>query len=177
MSNFGHVVRVTKSVGNREFTFRSLLEYRYAEYLELLRETGEIQEWDYENQDYLVEFAHGRLTNVKQYLPDFVVYESDEVTKVVELKGFFPSIDYTKIRRFVDGDAYFVSEKMKFSYTEDFPFTLVFAAMPGKSKGQLLRAQKLEKYFNGTENRIIWNAGRDIFKKISWRFDEQNRPY
>lgn len=161
MSNFGHVKRVTRSVGGKEITFRSLFEYRYCVYLQVLKEGGEIQEWWYESPDWLFTFQYGRLNNTKQYLPDFAVLHNDGSYEIAECKGYFPSIDYTKIKAFVD------------HYEEQLvSFTLVFARPPSKTKGQLLRAQKLEKYFDGTENRIIWNADKDIFKRIAWRFDE-----
>ncbi len=40
MAKFGHVQRITTSVGNAEYTFRSKLEYRYAVYLQTLFEAG-----------------------------------------------------------------------------------------------------------------------------------------
>ncbi len=159
MPDFANVKRVTKSVGGREITFRSLLEYRYAVYLQVLKEGGEIQNWWYESQDRLFTFQHGRHNNTKQYLPDFAVLHSGGTYEIVECKGYFPSIDYTKIRAFVD-------------HYNNVKFTLVFARTPSKTKGQLARAQKLAKYFEGTENRIIWNAKKDIFDRIKWRFDE-----
>ncbi len=156
MVDFGHVKRVTRSVGGKEITFRSKLEYRYAEYLQLLQETGEIQAWDYESESVILKQPYHR--NKREYLPDFWVLVDGE-WEIHETKGYFPPKDYTKLK--MTADQY------------DNKVVLIFASMAENPKSAKIRAQKnralrLEPHIH----RIIWNANRDIFKKISFRFDE-----
>ena len=40
MANFGHVEKITESVGGKEYTFRSKLEYRWALWCEFRKEQG-----------------------------------------------------------------------------------------------------------------------------------------
>ena len=89
MANFGHVERITRSVGGKEITFRSLLEYRDCVYLQVLKEGGEIQEWWYESQDWLFTFQHGRLNNTKQYLPDLPYFTMTARMKSLNVKATF----------------------------------------------------------------------------------------
>ena len=55
MPNFGHVMRLTRSVGGTEHTFRSKLEYKWAVWCQLRKEQGIIQEWWYEDEETLLE--------------------------------------------------------------------------------------------------------------------------
>jgi hypothetical protein len=157
MSNFGHVKKVTASVGGKEITFRSKLEYRYAVYLELLREQGHIFAWEYEPEELMHEFQHGRHNNTRVYIPDFAVIK-DGKCEVHECKGYFPPIDYTKIKNFVDDN--------------ENPFVLIFgyvSTKPKKPKGQaqLRRIQRIEKHVD----RVIYDANKTIFKPIKHLFE------
>ena len=156
MSNFGHIQRVTTSVGGRVLTFRSKLEYRYAVYLQLLKDAGEIQDWVYEPQDMAIEFEHGRRGNTRGYLPDFGVLNNDGDWEVHETKGRFMPLDYKKL----------------ISYTQQYanPITLIFGKLADTKshRAQYNRAKKLEPHIK----RIIWNADKQIFARIKYLFTE-----
>lgn len=158
MTYYGHIQRLTRSVGGREYTFRSKLEYRYAVWLQLQKEQGLIKDWFYEDPETLLELETRYLKNKKLYLPDFVVQMLDESYEYHETKGYFPPVDYTKLK--LAAEQY------------DNPITLIFASLNSGSKNSKIRAQRgraerLEPYLK----RIIWNANRDIFKKIQYLFD------
>ena len=149
-SNFGHVQRVTKSVGGKEYTFRSLLEYRWSVWLQLQKEQGLIVDWWFEDEETLLELETRYFKNKKLYLPDFTVKMLDESYEYNELKGYFPPKDATKIR--LAAEQY------------ENPITLIFARKP---KGaQLRRAERLNPFLK----RIIWDAEKTIFKPIRGLF-------
>ena len=155
---FGHVKRIITSVGGREYTFRSLLEYRYSVWLQLQKEQGLILDWTYEDPETLLELETKYFKNKKMYLPDFVVQMLNGDYEYHETKGYFPPKDYTKIK--LAAEQY------------DNPITLVFASLISNSKNSKIRAQydrakKLEPHVK----RIIYRADRDIFKKINYLFD------
>jgi hypothetical protein len=151
MTNFGHIQRVTASVGMREFTFRSKLEYHYAVYLELLKSNGHIQQWEYEPEDMSIEFQHGPRNNTRKYLPDFAVLANDDEWEVHETKGYFPPIDATKLRKYAD--------------MHDNRIILIFG---GKVYGaQKRRVERLSKHIH----RVILGADKELFKPISHLFD------
>ncbi len=154
MSNKYGAQRVSREVGGKLCHFRSKLEYRYCVYLQLLKEQGEIKDWEYEPQDMAIEFQHGRRGNTRGYLPDFAVL-IDDVWEIHECKGMFNPIDYTKLK--------------KYSEIHDNPVTLIFACLKNtkSSRTQYNRAERLEPHIH----RIIWNANEDIFKPISYLFD------
>ena len=69
----------------KEYYFRSKWEANYALYLQWLKDTNKIFEWEYEPQPYY-EFPikHGST----RYLPDFRITNNDGTFYLVELKGF-----------------------------------------------------------------------------------------
>lgn len=73
MSNFGHVQRVTKEIGGKICTFRSLLEMRWAVWCQLRKEQGIILEWWFEDPECLLELETKKFKNKKLYLPDFTI--------------------------------------------------------------------------------------------------------
>ncbi len=151
-SNFGHVERVTECVGGREITFRSKLEYRWAQWLELEKQQGYILEWWYESQDTLLQIETPYFHNQKLYLPDFCVQILDGTCELHECKGWFTPKDYTKLK--------LAAQQYKN------PITLIFASLSDHSKNsktqaQYSRAKRLEPFLK----RIIYNANRDIFRK------------
>jgi len=158
MGRIANVKPVTASVGGKEHTFRSKLEYRYCVYLELLKQAGEIVNWWYEDRETLMEVETAYLHNKKLYLPDFVVQTNTGRYELHECKGFFQQKDAMKLR--LAAQQY------------ENPITLIFAGLPAKSKNKKKRAQreraeKLEPYLK----RVIYHADRDIFKKIKGMFE------
>ncbi len=159
MSNFGHVKRITTSVGNREFTFRSKLEYRWAVWCQLRKDSGEIDDWWYEDADTLLKLETRYLKNKKMYLPDFTIQTSTDNYEFEETKGWFPPKDYTKIK--LAAQQY------------DNPITLIFAGLIGHSKNKKIQAQyKRAKKIEPFLKRIIYDADKSIFKPIRGLFTE-----
>lgn len=148
MSNFGHVERVTKEVGGKVITFRSLLEYRWAVWCELRKEQGIIKEWWYE--DEVLELESEKFRDPIRYIPDFTI-ETENGYEFEELKGWFTSKSATKI-------------KLAATQYEN-PITLIFAAKPNRV--QYNRAKRLEPHIK----RVIYNVGRDIFRPIKHLFE------
>lgn len=85
-------------LGGREFKFKSLIEYKWAQYLQHLLDLGTILEWDYEPRTF--EFGE-RYRRRRQYTPDFRVKEQGSYGKSLtayhEVKT---SLRQTDIRRF-----------------------------------------------------------------------------
>ena len=153
MSNFGHVEKITISVGSKEYTFRSKLEYRWCVWLQLQKEQDIITDWWYE--DEVVELIEPHFGNKKLYLPDFTIQTLDGEHEFHETKGWFPAKDYTKLK--------LMSEQY------DNPLVLIFANLADckSSRKQYSRAKRLEKHIK----RVIYNADRDVFKKIKYLFE------
>lgn len=76
--------------------FRSRWEANWARYLNWLQELGEIQEWDYECQEF--EF-HEIKRGVRFYLPDFKVTNKDGSVEFHEVKGQMTANSKTKLAR------------------------------------------------------------------------------
>lgn len=96
-------------VGGQHCYFRSGLEYRWAQYLELLKGLGEIVKWSYEPRRF--EF-HKIRSGTVFYTPDFLIlygapYEPDHCWH--ELKGHLTQRDVTKFRRMAK---YYPKEKL-----------------------------------------------------------------
>lgn len=156
MSNFGHVQRVTRSVGNREITFRCLLEYRWCVWCQLRKEQGIIEDWWYEDQDMLLWLETPYFHNTKLYLPDFTIKTPDGY-EFEETKGWFPPKDATKLR--------LAAQQYKN------PTTLIFANLKAGSKNASIRAQyRRAKRLEPFLKRIIWDADKSIFKPIRGLF-------
>jgi len=71
--------RMTETVGGKECNFRSKLEFRIAKYLQLLKDTGHIKDWAFEQTTF--HFPDDR------YLVDFDVLENDGNFYYIEGKG------------------------------------------------------------------------------------------
>ena len=153
MGNFGHVEKITREVGGKICTFRSKLEYRWSVWCQLRKEQGIIVEWWYEAHDTLLELETAYFKNRKLYLPDFTIKMIDGY-EFEETKGYFPPKDYTKI-------------KLAAQQYEN-PITLIFASLTNckSNRTQYKRAKRLEPFLK----RVIYNANRDIFKKIKHLF-------
>ena len=155
MSNWGHVRKVTMEVGGKTCTFRSLLEYRWCVWLQLQKEQGIILEWWYE--DEALELESEKFRDPITYIPDFTV-QTESGYEFHELKGWFTSKSATKI-------------KLAATQYEN-PITLIFANLCANSKNSKTRAQygrakRLEPFLK----RVIYNAERDIFRKIKGLFE------
>lgn len=159
MSNFGHVERVTKEIGGKTYTFKSLLETRWAVWCQLRKEQGIIVDWEYETVEAKVETKTG---DIMTYRPDFLIKEKGaNIWFYEETKGWLQQKDAKKMRLFAQ------------QYEN--PLTLIFANLNPTSKNASLRAQygrakRLEKLLEANGGRIIYKANRDIFKPIKHLF-------
>jgi hypothetical protein len=89
--------RVDAVVGGKLCHFRSELEYRYANYLELLKTNRHIRDWQYEPKQF--QFRR-EVTGAKVYTPDFRVVTNTGKYEYHEIKGNLTGEDITKLRRF-----------------------------------------------------------------------------
>ena len=96
-------------IDGREFKFKSLIEYRWAQYLQKLLELMVIDFWDYETTTF--EFDE-RYRMRRQYTPDFEVHETHEGFKEVAFHEVKTSLRQTDIRRFRLMAADFPKENM-----------------------------------------------------------------
>ncbi|KKN70097.1 hypothetical protein LCGC14_0434220 [marine sediment metagenome] len=83
-------------IGEREFRFKSKLEYRYAQYLEILRGQGHYTSWDYEPDVFTFE---DEVRGAKVYTPDFRIITAKGNTEYHECKGLLTGSDVTKFKR------------------------------------------------------------------------------
>lgn len=156
MATFGHVLKITKEVGDKVYTFRSKLEYKWAVWCQLRKEQGIIMDWEYESVEVKVKT---KLGEIKIYRPDFIIKERcANIWFYEETKGWFTPKDYTKMKLFAE------------QYEN--PLTLIFASLNDNSKNSKIRAQhdrakRLEPFLK----RIIWKADRDIFRPIKHLFE------
>ena len=86
----------TETVGGKTCHFRSKMEYRYARYLELLKTSGHIVDWNYERTKFVFPTE---MTGAKQFLIDFDVLTIQGEIVHHEVKGYLDSRDITKLRR------------------------------------------------------------------------------
>lgn len=156
MSNYGHVQRITRSVGNRTITFRSKGEYHWCVWCEFRKEQGIIQDWWYEDAPLIIETQY--LKNKKIYLPDFTIQMLDGSYELEEFKGYFPPCDYTKLKLT--------------ALQYDNPLTLIFANLTNckSARAQYDRAKRLEKLLESNGGRVIYQAEKEIFQKIKHLF-------
>lgn len=93
-------------VGDQRIFFRSDWEYRYAKYLQKLKDQKEILLWEHEPTIFwFLEIKRG----TRSYLPDFRVTAKDGSHYWVEVKGYFDRKSITKIKRF---HKYYPEEKL-----------------------------------------------------------------
>ncbi len=83
-------------IGEREFHFKSKLEYRYAQLLEILREQGYYASWDYEPDVFTFE---DEVRGAKIYTPDFRITLNSGDFEYHETKGMLSGSDVTKFKR------------------------------------------------------------------------------
>lgn len=162
MGKFANVKRVTVWTPKGEITFRSLLEYRYSVYLQLLKEQGHHQDYWYEDPASCLELQLKYMKNKKMYLPDFTILTNDGNYEYHETKGYFPQADYTKLK--------LASEQY------ENPLTLIFADLPvnsrnSKTRAQRARAERLEPHLKANGGRVIYDAKKTIFEPIKHLFE------
>ena len=83
-------IREVCEIGGKRCHFRSRLEKRVAEYLELLKVSGIIKDWDYEFMNF--KFPDD------SWLIDFTVRENDNEIYHLEVKGHFEARDRKKLK-------------------------------------------------------------------------------
>ncbi len=83
-------------IGEKRMYLKSRWEYLYCHYLELLKTTRQIIEWEYEPQKFWFSGIKSGTTN---YTPDFRIIHKDNSEEWVEVKGFMDDKSQTKINR------------------------------------------------------------------------------
>ena len=78
------------------YVFHSGWEANVARYLNLLKEQGKIESWDYEVKRFDFPITKG----VKSYLPDFLINKNDFSHEWWEVKGYWTARAKTAITRF-----------------------------------------------------------------------------
>lgn len=143
---FGNVpVTLQFDMEPRVITFRSKLEARYANYLERLREMGQILGWWYEPIKLLFPAYE---TSPREWTFDFLVLTASGATEIHECKGMCSKDDATKLAR--TKEAYDGFDQM----------VMIFAA-PSKQKPRVKAAilQWAEiKYANELFRQMFGNA-------------------
>lgn len=85
-----------KDIAGKKIFFRSRWEYRYALYLQFLKEHNEISDWLYEPKVFYFEGVKRGTTN---YKPDFLAIWNNGTEEYVEIKGYETPKDRTKWKR------------------------------------------------------------------------------
>lgn len=85
-----------KIIDGRRIFFRSRWEFRYALYLQLLKERGEIKDWQHEPKTFWFE---GIKRGTNNYKPGFLVTHKNDSEEWIEVKGYMDSKSATKIKR------------------------------------------------------------------------------
>jgi hypothetical protein len=85
-----------RELGGQNIYFRSRWEYNYGCYLEWLKQTGVIVQWEHEPQTFWFENIR---RGVRSYLPDFRITEPGGGQYYVEVKGWMDGRSKTKLKR------------------------------------------------------------------------------
>ncbi len=83
-------------VGGKKHYFRSKLEYHWAQYLEILKQSGEIADWEFEPEVFYFKDVK---TAPVQYRPDFKVTNNDGSHYWQETKGWHDGKTNKKLQR------------------------------------------------------------------------------
>ncbi len=83
-------------VGGKRFYSRSKWERNYARYLEWLKQSGEIHDWDYEPKTFWFDKIK---RGVVSYKPDFVMWGLNYEAEYYEVKGYMDPKSRTKLKR------------------------------------------------------------------------------
>lgn len=84
------------TINGKKTYFRSSWEIKYAEYLESLKNKGDIVSWEFEPDTFWFDKIK---RGVRSYLPDFKILCNDGHTEYHEVKGWMDSRSKTKIKR------------------------------------------------------------------------------
>jgi len=146
--------RVTATIGGQTCNYRSVLEYRWALYLQFLVDSGELDSWEYETDTF---YFPGETTAPVRYLPDFKIVEPGGVIVYQECKGWHDGPTNTKLRRTA-------------RHYPDVVMELVLQRIPKKGVKGVNRRRVADKY----TRRII--DASDIFKQMKGaiNFDTPN---
>ena len=102
-----------REVGGNKYYFRSLLEFEYANILQVQVGCGQLVGWLHEPKTFYFDGEGTDLPPIKRgvtnYKPDFKVIENDGSHYWTECKGYMDSKSRTKIKRF---RKYFPNEKL-----------------------------------------------------------------
>jgi len=141
----------------RTYTFRSLLEYRWACVLEVLKRGGQIKDWSYEPfsfrfyPPFIPSDLSGKQFGVRKYLVDFKVTELDGSITWHETKGFLGDKDMTKLRCM---HTYYPNEKL----------WLIFQTLPkGKTPQQRNKLERIRRAEQFVQR--VYEASHD-FKRL-----------
>lgn len=85
-----------RNIGGKDNYYRSRWEANYARYLQLLKENGEIGEWEHEPDTF---WFHAIKRGVRSYLPDFKVTHNNGDIVYHEVKGWYDKRSKTKLKR------------------------------------------------------------------------------
>lgn len=85
-----------KVVGGKRIFFRSRWELRYALYLQLLKEKGDIKQWEHEPKVF---HFMGVKNGSVSYKPDFEVIHKNGSIEFIEVKGYETGKDRSKWKR------------------------------------------------------------------------------
>lgn len=85
-----------RGIGDKRAYFRSAWEANFARYLEWLRQTGQIQNWEHEPQTFWFDKIK---RGTRSYLPDFRVIELGGNHTYYEVKGWMDPKSKTKLKR------------------------------------------------------------------------------
>ncbi len=94
-------------IGGKRNFYRSRWEYRYALYLQFMKENKYILEWEHEPKTFYFE---GIKRGTNNYKPDFRVTFPSNNVEWIEVKGYMDSKSITKIKRMAK---YFPEEKLR----------------------------------------------------------------
>lgn len=85
-----------KEIGGKNCFFRSKWEYRYALYLQLMKDQKHLIDWKHEPKTFWFE---GIKRGTNNYKPDFWVKFPNEKEEWIEVKGYMDAKSITKIKR------------------------------------------------------------------------------
>ena len=135
-------VPVSAIVNGRRVNFKCKLEYRWAQYLDFLKSTGEIKDFFYEFHTFR-NFPEDQ--PVKEYTPDFLVRLNDNTFEYHETKGMLSAYDLKKFKLLFD----------------ERPYIRLIIIFWSKPKISVNKKTKLERY----AHRVIYDA-RKLLKNI-----------
>lgn len=140
------VRRITATIGGKTYCYRSEGEFLWAQYLEFLKQSGEIEDWEYEPLPFY--FKNVRFGPVQYKLDFLVTYDSNCSDSYYQefKRGSLDGPAVTKLRRMA----------------EQYPDVIIELVMMGKPKKETHRMFIARKYVR--DNRIVDASA--IFKQL-----------